>query len=69
MRVTADSATGFCASGFLIPFFFRIPDRETTISEVAAWQDRRNVSANPFTWWSRTEDARIKLKSLYPSIQ
>ena len=37
----------------------RIPDQRTLRREAAAWQDRR------FT----TADARIKLKSLYPSIQ
>ncbi len=47
----------------------RIPDRETMISEVAAWQEYRNASAKPVNWRFRTEDARIKLKSLYPSIQ
>ena len=47
----------------------RIPDRETMVSEIAAWQDRRNASAKPVSWRFRTEDARIKLKSLYPSIQ
>ena len=39
------------------------------ISEVAARQDHRNASAKPVNWRFRTEDARIKLKSLYPSIQ
>lgn len=47
----------------------RIPDRETMASEVAAWQERRNAAAKPVNWRFRTEDARIKLKSLYPSIQ
>lgn len=47
----------------------RIPDRETMVSEVAAWQEHRNASAKPVNWRFRTEDARIKLKSLYPSIQ
>ena len=47
----------------------RIPDRETMIGEVAAWQERRNASAKPVNWRFRTEDARIKLKSLYTSIQ
>ena len=47
----------------------RIPDRETLVGEVAAWQERRNASAKPVNWRFRTEDARIKLKSLYPSIQ
>ncbi len=45
------------------------PDRETMISEVAALQDNRDVSLKPVTWRFLTEVARIKLKSLYPSIQ
>ena len=47
----------------------RLPDRETMVHEVAAWQEHRNGSAKPVNWRFRTEDARIKLKSLYPSIQ
>ena len=47
----------------------RIPDRETLCCEVAAWQRERNGSAKPVDWRFRTEDARIKLKSLYPSVQ
>ena len=46
----------------------RIPDRDTMISEAAAWEDHRNASAKPVNWRFRTEDARLKLKSLYPSI-
>ena len=41
----------------------RIPDRETMVSEVAAWQEYRNTAAKPVNWRFRTEDARIKLKS------
>ena len=47
----------------------RIPDRDTMTSEVAAWEDHRNASAKPVNWRFRAEDARVKLKSLYPSIQ
>ncbi len=47
----------------------RIPDRETMMCEVGAWQEHRNASAKPVDWRFRTESARIKLKSLYPSIQ
>ena len=47
----------------------RIPDRETMISEVAARQERRNASAKPVNWRSRTEDARIKLKSMHHPVQ
>ncbi len=42
----------------------RITDRETLCREVVAWQRDRNRSAKPFDWRFRTEDARIKLKSL-----
>ena len=37
--------------------------------EVAAWQAQRNRDAIRVDWRFTTEDARIKLKSLYPSIQ
>ncbi len=46
----------------------RIPDRETLEREVAAWQARCNAAATPVDWRFRTEDARVKLKSLYPTI-
>ena len=44
----------------------RIPDRETIIREVGAWVTYRNASARTVGWRFRTENARIKLKSLYP---
>ncbi|MCY4300674.1 MAG: transposase, partial [Aestuariivita sp.] len=47
----------------------RIPDRETLTREVRAWQDQRNADKKPVDWRFTTDDARIKLKSLYPSIQ
>ncbi len=47
----------------------RIPDRETLVSEVAAWQKRRNADGTPADWRSRADDARIRLRSLYPSMQ
>ncbi len=46
----------------------RIPDRETLEREVAAWQARCNAAATPVDWRFTTEDARVKLKSLYPTI-
>ena len=46
-----------------------IPDRATMVREVRAWQDNRNGAAKPIEWRFRAEDARIKLKSLYPPIQ
>ena len=47
----------------------RIPDQRTLRREAAAWQDRRNQEAIKVDWCFTTADARIKLKSLYPSIQ
>lgn len=46
----------------------RMPDMETLAAEVAAWQERRNAAGGKITWRFTTEDARIKLKKLYPSI-
>ena len=46
----------------------RIPDRDTLERQIAAWQARRNAAATPVDWRFRTEDARVKLKSLCPII-
>lgn len=47
----------------------RIPDQETLRAEINAWQEKRNQNAICVNWRFTTEDARVKLKSLYPSIQ
>ena len=47
----------------------RIPCREVLMQETVAWQNQRNRDAIRVDWRFTTEDARIKLKSLYPSIQ
>jgi DDE superfamily endonuclease len=47
----------------------RIPDKDTLKTEVAAWQEKRNETANTIDWRFTTQDARIKLKHLYPSFQ
>jgi hypothetical protein len=47
----------------------RIPDTATLQAEVAAWADRRNAASGPVDWRFTAEDARIKLKRLYPSTQ
>lgn len=47
----------------------RIPDLETLKIEVAAWETRRNDTANKIDWQFTTQDARIKLKHLYPSFE
>lgn len=47
----------------------RLPDPETLIREIAVWQETRNAGARPMDWRFTTEDARIKLKKLYPTLQ
>ncbi|HYE34661.1 transposase, partial [Methylocaldum sp.] len=37
--------------------------------EVAAWETRRNTVRAKIDWRFTTDNARIKLKHLYPSIQ
>lgn len=46
----------------------RIPDRQTPIDEVAAWQHDRNRHHAKADWLFTTEDARIRLKRLYPLL-
>jgi len=47
----------------------RIPDQDTLKLEIAAWEEERNQKSHSVDWRFTTEDARIKLKRLYPSIQ
>jgi hypothetical protein len=47
----------------------RIPDPETLKTEIAAWETRRTETASKIDWRFTTQDARIKLKHLYPSFQ
>ena len=47
----------------------RIPEKKTLVKEVNAWQQCRNDSQPTVDWQFTTDDARIKLKQLYPSIQ
>jgi hypothetical protein len=47
----------------------RVADFETLQTEVTAWQERRDETGGKIDWRFRTEDARIKLKRLYPSLQ
>jgi len=47
----------------------RIPDIATLTDHVMAWQTHRNQNPSPVDWRFTTEDARIKLKRLYPSLQ
>jgi hypothetical protein len=47
----------------------RFADEEAFRTEVAAWEERRNTAATTVDWRFTTDDARIKLKRLYPLFQ
>ena len=47
----------------------RIPDKQTLIVEVAAWEKDRNKRHTKADWQFTTADARIKLKRLYPRFE
>jgi hypothetical protein len=61
----AESELGVLASQCLDR---RIPDKQAIIAEVAAWVRDRNRTHAVAQWHFTTNDARIKLKSLYPSL-
>lgn len=46
----------------------RIPDQNTLIKEIAAWERDRNLNHTKADWQFTTDDARIKLKHLYPTF-
>jgi hypothetical protein len=45
----------------------RIGDRDTLVTEVAAWEAARNEQRASITWQFTVDDARRKLHRLYPS--
>jgi hypothetical protein len=47
----------------------RIPDKPTLIREVAAWEADRNKHHAKADWQFTTQDARVKLKRLYPQFE
>jgi DDE superfamily endonuclease len=47
----------------------RLADRTTLEREAAAWQAARNRAGRGVNWRFTTEDARIKLRHLYPTTQ
>lgn len=46
----------------------RLSDMQKVTAEVGAWVEKRNQQTKPVDWRFTTEDARIKLKRLYPNI-
>lgn len=47
----------------------RIPNQETLIAEIEAWCVERNQKTVVTDWQFTVDDARIKLKNLYPVIK
>jgi hypothetical protein len=47
----------------------RVPNFETLHREAQAWQQRRDEKGVKIEWRFSAEDARFKLKRLYPSLQ
>ena len=47
----------------------RIADIETVEKEVAAWQEFRNNKIATVNWQFTTDDARVKLRRLYPTLE
>ncbi len=47
----------------------RLPDVETLSGEIEAWEKERNRLGASVDWRFTTKDARIKLRSLYPSTE
>ena len=46
----------------------RVSDAAILAREVTAWEARRNATSATIAWRFTTDDARIKLRHLYPSL-
>jgi hypothetical protein len=46
----------------------RMETQDNLTRQVQAWQNRRNLTATRVNWHFTTQDARIKLKRLYPQL-
>ena len=47
----------------------RLAQHDTLRRHVAQWQDRRNATQAKVAWHLTTNQARAKLRSLYPSVE
>ena len=47
----------------------RIASKDILVEKTTQWQNQRNALEATIDWQFTTEDARIKLKRLYPSIR
>jgi hypothetical protein len=62
----AESELGVLASQCLDR---RIPDKPTIADEVVAWVEKRNANHAAADWRFTTDDARVKLKTIYPHFE
>lgn len=46
----------------------RIPNKDSLVREIAQWQSKRNIVKSTVDWRFTSQDARIKLKRLYPTL-
>ena len=46
----------------------RIPNKQTLVDEIAAWQTSRNKAHVKANWRFTTREARVKLHRLYPAV-
>jgi hypothetical protein len=46
----------------------RIPNKQTLIDEVAAWENSRNKHHTKADWQFTSADARVKLNRPYPAM-
>jgi len=47
----------------------RLPDQTTLQGEARAWERERNALQVKVNWQFTTQDARIKLRRLYPKVE
>ncbi len=47
----------------------RIARADTLQRQITAWEESRNAGSARVQWQFTTQDARVKLRSLYPSVQ
>jgi hypothetical protein len=47
----------------------RIDNKELLTHEITAWEKKRNATCKTIDWRFTTDDARVKLKRLYPSYK
>jgi DDE superfamily endonuclease len=47
----------------------RIAHQDTLTRQIEGWEEKRNAARPQITWQFTAQDARVKLRSLYPTVQ